>query len=62
MVTLPKYRNHDDLIGAGEAKVGDFWRWAMSDLLGNRNRGIFAEFLVGKALGDEALEYRKSVV
>src|SRR5260221_7922400 len=31
--------------------VGDFWSWAYSDILSNRNRGIFAEFLVGTALG-----------
>ena len=31
--------------------VGDFWAWAYSDLLSNRNRAIFAEFLVGSALG-----------
>lgn len=31
--------------------VGDFWAWAYSDVLSNRNRSIFAEFLVGVALG-----------
>jgi hypothetical protein len=31
--------------------VGDFWRWAYSDILSNRNRSIFAEFIVGVALG-----------
>lgn len=31
--------------------VGDFWSWAYSDLLSNQNRGVFAEFLVGTALG-----------
>jgi hypothetical protein len=30
--------------------IADFWSWAYSDLLSNRNRGIFAEFLVGAAL------------
>ena len=30
--------------------AGDFWSWAYSDTLGNRNRAIFAEFLVGAAL------------
>lgn len=30
--------------------VGDFWSWAYSDILSNRNRGIFAELLVGAAL------------
>lgn len=27
-----------------------FYRWAMGDLVDNRNRGIFAEWLVGQAL------------
>lgn len=31
--------------------VGDFWRWAYSDILCNRNRSIFAEFIVASALG-----------
>ena len=31
--------------------VGDFWSWAYSDLMSNRNRGIFAEFIVSAALG-----------
>jgi hypothetical protein len=35
----------------GGATVGDFWAWAYSDILTNTSRGIFAEFLVGKALG-----------
>ncbi len=28
-----------------------FWQWAYSDILSNANRGVFAEFLVGAALG-----------
>lgn len=35
----------------GSATVGDFWTWAYSDVLSNRNRSIYAEFLVGSALG-----------
>lgn len=35
----------------GNLTVGDFWQWAYSDILSNRNRGIFAEFLVAAALG-----------
>ncbi len=31
--------------------IGDFWQWAYSDVLSNRNRSIFAEFIVGVALG-----------
>jgi hypothetical protein len=39
----------------GVGTVGEFWQWAYSDILGNAIRGVFAEFLVGKALGDGAL-------
>ncbi len=31
--------------------ISDFWSWAYSDILSNRNRGIFAEYIVGCALG-----------
>ncbi|MEI6093638.1 MAG: hypothetical protein WCQ47_08185, partial [bacterium] len=37
--------------GASGATILDFWQWAYSDILDNRARGIFAEFLVGQALG-----------
>ncbi len=30
--------------------VLEFWRWAFSNLLSNANRGIFAEFLIARAL------------
>ncbi len=39
------------VLGLGGRTVGDFWRWAYSDVLSNRNRSIFAEYLVGVALG-----------
>lgn len=32
-------------------ELKDFWRWALTDLALNINRGSFAEWLVGKALG-----------
>lgn len=53
---LPDFHDSNDPIG-DNATVGEFWRWAMSDLLGNRNRGVLAEFLVAKALGDETLRH-----
>ncbi len=31
--------------------LGDYWRWASSDLLNNRQRGIIAEFIVATAFG-----------
>ena len=33
------------------ATVGDFWAWAYSDILSNTDRAVFAEFVVGMALG-----------
>jgi hypothetical protein len=35
----------------GGQTVGDFWAWAYSNILTNITRGLFAEFLVGTALG-----------
>ena len=31
--------------------LSDFWQWAYSDVMNNRNRSILAEWLVGSALG-----------
>ena len=36
-----------------DATVADFWRWACSDLRENTTRGMLAEFLVAKAVGDQ---------
>ena len=36
--------------GLSGKTVGDFWSWAYSDILNNRNRAIFAEYIVGSAL------------
>lgn len=41
----------DTAIVGTDFVVEDFWSWAYSDILSNRNRGIFAEFLVGSSLG-----------
>lgn len=47
----PKILKPNKLIqGSCNKSVGDFWSWAYSDILNNRNRGIFAEFIVGSAL------------
>ncbi|MBK8032226.1 MAG: hypothetical protein IPK17_22660 [Chloroflexi bacterium] len=48
-MSIPRFCRPDDPI-ADISTVGEFWQWAMSDLLNNRNRGILAEFLVAKAL------------
>jgi len=42
----------DELIpGLDGSTFGDFWSWAYSDTLSNSNRSVFAEYLVGYALG-----------
>ena len=48
----PVFLNNDDPIpGLDGSTVGHFWQWAYSDILSDRNRSIFAEFIVGVALG-----------
>jgi hypothetical protein len=43
-------RLHESTDCAGQSIV-DFWQWAFSDILMNTNRAVFAEYLVGRALG-----------
>lgn len=43
--------NGNDAIVGTDARVSDFWQFAMSDLRMNNTRGYFAEFLVARALG-----------
>jgi|ERR1035437_881357 hypothetical protein len=47
----PFLQAKDSIPGLDECTVGDFWQWAYSDVLSNRNRSIFAEYIVGVALG-----------
>ena len=44
-------RSCDEEIPLLGATVGDFWSWAYSDILNNTDRAVFAEFVVGSALG-----------
>jgi hypothetical protein len=44
-------RSCQDKIPVLGVTVGDFWAWAYSDILNNTDRAIFAEFVVGTALG-----------
>lgn len=44
-------RSCQDEIPVLGATVGDFWAWAYSDILNNTDRAVFAEFVVGMALG-----------
>jgi hypothetical protein len=48
---IEKLDSNHKIPGLGNTSIGDYWAWAYSDILSNRNRSIFAEFLVGKALG-----------
>lgn len=41
-------------IGETGSRIGDFWSWAFSDLRSNTERGVFAEFLVARAVGDDS--------
>jgi hypothetical protein len=44
-------RSCRDVIPVLGVIVGDFWSWAYSDMLNNTDRAVFAEFVVGSALG-----------
>jgi hypothetical protein len=48
---MDKLDPQQKITGTNSLTVGDFWAWAYSDILSNANRGVFAEFLVGSALG-----------
>jgi hypothetical protein len=41
----------DSFIGLPGQTVDDYWAWAYGNLVGNMNRGILAEYIVGAALG-----------
>jgi hypothetical protein len=47
---IEKRSCHDEIPVLG-ATVGEFWAWAYSDILNNTGRAVFAEFIVGMALG-----------
>jgi hypothetical protein len=46
----PRQLTGEEALPRGAA-VRDFWRWIGSDLVGNTTRGLFAEYLVGLAVG-----------
>lgn len=52
---VPQLRSGMESFHEGGAPCGialvEFWRWTLSDLVSNSNRGILAEFLVARALG-----------
>jgi hypothetical protein len=50
---------HDNGVPLGP-KLCDFWRWSTSDLVSNVVRGVFAEFIVARALGIDTSGVRDS--
>jgi len=48
---MKKLNSDTSILGLIPLTIGDFWAWAYSDILMNTNRSVFAEFLVGAALG-----------
>ena len=48
---MRRLRADEPIPGVEGAVVGDFWSWAYSNPLMNVERGVLAEFLVGRALG-----------
>lgn len=57
---LPKFHNGSASFtcadGSTVAHLFDFWSWAHSDLMGNTERGILAEYIVACAIGVEKEE------
>ena len=52
-VTASRKTGAEPLVAAGRSMgltLADFWAWAWSDLLGNTERGVLAEFIVAAAL------------
>jgi hypothetical protein len=47
----PRLAEGSELI-TGRDSVLDFWRWALGDLRLNSTRGLLAQFLVARAVGD----------
>ncbi len=45
-----KLNPETEISGTGGKTILDYWSWAFSNLMGNTERGVFAEFLVATAL------------
>lgn len=50
--TAPRPLDGKEPFAGLDATVNEFWRWAFSDLRENVTRGVLAEFLVARAIGD----------
>ncbi|WP_426593819.1 hypothetical protein ACPPVS_18840 [Cellulomonas sp. McL0617] len=51
----PALTGDEPLVGLDGATVRDFWSWGMSDLRTNTLRGVFAEFIVSRAVGSSSV-------
>ncbi len=51
--SIPQRLTGNELLSSAEPSIQllEFWQWAFSDVLSNSLRGVYAEFLVTKALG-----------
>ena len=47
-----KFVNSDNSAVSNKTML-DYWQWAFSDLVGNTDRGVLAEYLVAMAVGSE---------
>jgi hypothetical protein len=47
----PRLLDGSERFAGADGSVVDFWRWAFSDLRDNTVRGVLAEYLVARALG-----------
>ncbi len=47
---MERLHANSPILGLSHVTVTDFWSWAYSDILSNRNRAVFAEFIVGYLL------------
>ncbi|MCD4652740.1 hypothetical protein K8T06_02265 [bacterium] len=50
-MNIKKLNPNQPVPGLSQQTIGGFWSWAYSDILSNRNRAIFAEYIVGTLLG-----------
>ncbi|MGD9581582.1 MAG: hypothetical protein AB7V50_09435 [Vampirovibrionia bacterium] len=50
MIEINKFNLNTPILGTEDITIKDFWQWAYSDVMSNRNRSILGEFLVASAL------------
>jgi len=52
IIIEPKQSNESFVSGSTSLNfnITDFWKWNLSDLIGNTNRGVLAEFIVKQAI------------